>query len=284
MKNFNKKQTLMTLGRTALLAMSMFLASTVYAADPWAGDIANEALTRGLADAELDNRIDDTNRELGAEVTRSTNEDTRLNNRLDNEALTRGLADAELDNRIDDTNRELGAEVVRSTNEDTRLNNAIGDRNISSRNQQIDTATRQDSLSAGLKAAGDAIGNMAFTGTHYVASDRDLSSAVRTLDANLNRVENHFNGEINRLENKLDKHHHEMKRGFASLAAMTRLVPNPRGCGDTQIAVGVGHYQGSTGVAIGMFHYIDNNTLVNVGVGYSGHDSATFGAGLTFGF
>ena len=161
--------------------------------------------------------------------------------------------------------------------------NAIGNQRISSANQDINRATRS-SLSAGLEAAGDAIGNMAFNNTRYVSAGSDLSTAVRTLDDNLNRIENHFNGQINRLENKLDKHHHEMKRGFASLAAMTRLVPNPRGCGDTQISVGVGHYHGSTGVAIGAFHYIDNNTLVNVGVGYSGHNSATFGAGITFGF
>ena len=200
-----------------------------------------------------------------------------LSDRINSEQAARIAEDNSLRTKIStETGRAIAAEKV--------LSDAIGDRNINSLNKEINEATRDISLSAGLQEAGRAIGNMAFNNTRYISKDGDLSSAVRTLDANINRIENHFNGQINRLENKLDKHHHEMKRGFASLAAMTRLVPNPRACGDTQISVGVGHYHGSTGVAIGAFHYIDNNTLVNVGVGYSGHDSATFGVGLTFGF
>ena len=86
------------------------------------------------------------------------------------------------------------------------------------------------------------------------------------------------------MDDKISRNHREMKRGFASLAAMSRLVPNARGCGDTQISVGVGYYRGATGFAVGAFHYLDNNTLLNAGVGYAGHDSATFGVGITFGF
>ena len=283
MLNFNKKQSWMARGRTALLVVLIFLASVAHAAD-WDVAIANEADIRDAADVALNTRLNETDQALAREVIRSTNEDTLLNAKIDNEADIRDAADVALNTHLNETDQALAREVVRSTNEDIRLSNAIGNnQNINSLNTQINNESKR-SLSAGLEAAGNAIGNMAFNNTRYISNDRDLSSAVRTLDANLNRMENHFNGQINRLENKLDKHHHEMKRGFASLAAMTRLVPNPRGCGDTQISIGVGHYHGSTGIAIGAFHYIDNNTLVNVGVGYSGHDSATFGAGLTFGF
>ncbi len=241
MLKFNKKQSLMALGRTALLVASIFLSGSVYA-----------VTTIDELEAALSDRI-------GAEQAARIAEDDSLRTKITAE-----------------TGRAVAAEKI--------LSNSIGNRDIKSLNEEINDATRDISLSAGLEKAGNAIGNMAFDNTHYVKPGSDLSSAVRTLDANLGRVENHFNTQINRLENKLDKYHHEMKRGFASLAAMTRLVPNPRACGDTQISVGVGHYHGSTGVAIGAFHYIDNNTLVNVGIGYSGHDSATFGAGITFGF
>ena len=125
-----------------------------------------------------------------------------------------------------------------------------------------------------------AIGDMNFTNTQYIKNDRDLSSAVRTLDANFAQMSNRLDD----LDSKVEKHHKEMKRGFASLAAMTRLVPNAKSKCNTQLALGMGHYRGTTGVAVGLFHYVDNNTLINAGVGYAGHDSTTFGVGITFGF
>ena len=125
-----------------------------------------------------------------------------------------------------------------------------------------------------------AIGDMNFTNTQYIKNDRDLSSAVRTLDANFAQM----NNRLDDLDSKVEKHHKEMKRGFASLAAMTRLVPNAKSKCNTQLALGMGHYRGSTGVAVGLFHYVDDNTLINAGVGYAGQDSTTFGVGITFGF
>ena len=291
MLNFNRKQSLITLGRTALLAVGVLFASTVSAADPWSADLAElstdlskEASIRASRDTQLALDIADVSISVDTERTRAVKRENELSSEitevatdLSKEASIRASRDTQLA-------LDIASETTRATNKENELRNSIGDhKNIHSVNTEINDAAKT-SLSAGLEAAGNAIGNMAFNNTHYISKDQDLSRAVRTLDSNLNRIENHFNSQINRLENKLDKYHHEMKRGFASLAAMSRLVPNPRACGDTQISVGVGHYHGSTGVAIGAFHYIDNNTLVNVGVGYSGHDSATFGVGLTFGF
>ena len=277
MLNFNKEQSLITLGRTALLVAGVFLSSAVYAASS-IDELEAALLVRINSEQAARIAEDDSLRtKISAETGRAVAAEGALSDRINSEQAARIAEDNSLRTKIStETGRAIAAEKV--------LSDAIGDRNINSLNKEINEATRDISLSAGLQEAGRAIGNMAFNNTRYISKDGDLSSAVRTLDANINRIENHFNGQINRLENKLDKHHHEMKRGFASLAAMTRLVPNPRACGDTQISVGVGHYHGSTGVAIGAFHYIDNNTLVNVGVGYSGHDSATFGVGLTFGF
>ena len=247
----------------------MFLTSTAYA-ESWSERIGAEQAARIAEDDSLRTSI-------STEVGRAVAAEGALSERIGAEQAARIAED-------DSLRTSISTEVGRAVAAENTLSNSIGNRDIHSLNETINDSTRDVSLSAGVEAAGNAIGHMAFNNTRYVANSTDLSIAVRSLDANLNRMENHFNGQINRLENKLDKHHHEMKRGFASLAAMTRLVPNPRGCGDTQISIGVGHYHGSTGVAIGAFHYIDNNTLVNVGVGYSGHDSATFGAGLTFGF
>ena len=96
-----------------------------------------------------------------------------------------------------------------------------------------------------LTALDSAIGNRAYTSTRYISSGSDLSSAVSTLDSNLSRVE----GNLDALTRRTQKMHHEMKSGFASLAAMSALVPNARVAGDTQISVGTGHYRGPTGFA-----------------------------------
>lgn len=131
-----------------------------------------------------------------------------------------------------------------------------------------------------LTALDSAIGNRAYTSTRYISSGSDLSSAVSTLDSNLSRVE----GNLDALTRRTQKMHHEMKSGFASLAAMSALVPNARVAGDTQISVGTGHYRGTTGFALGAFHHVNDNVLLNAGAAYGGNGSATFKGGITFGW
>ena len=131
-----------------------------------------------------------------------------------------------------------------------------------------------------LTALDSAIGNRAYTSTRYITSGSDLSTAVSSLDSNLSRVE----GNLDALTNRTNKMHHEMKSGFASLAAMSALVPNARVAGDTQISVGAGHYRGTTGFALGAFHHVNDNVLLNAGAAYGGNGSATFKGGLTFGW
>ncbi len=131
-----------------------------------------------------------------------------------------------------------------------------------------------------LVALDDAIGNRNYTSTKYVSANSDLSTAVSALDSNLERVEN----KVDNLDRRVGKMHHEMKSGFASLAAMSALVPNARVAGDTQIAVGTGYYRGTTGFAVGAFHHINDNVLLNAGASYGGNGAAVFKGGVTFGF
>ena len=76
----------------------------------------------------------------------------------------------------------------------------------------------------------------------------------------------------------------QMKSGFASMAAVAGLKPNARACNDTQIAIGGGYYRGTAGVALGGFHYVNDNLMLNLGAGYAGNQSATVSGGLTFGW
>jgi len=142
---------------------------------------------------------------------------------------------------------------------------------------------------------------MNYTSTNYVMEGSDLTTAVSSLDAGMGQLANRtgaledragaledrataLEGRTDKLERKTNKYHREMKSGFASLAALSGLVPNARAAGDTQLSVGTGYYRGTTGFALGAFQHINDNILLNLGAAYAGNGSATFKGGATFGF
>ncbi|MBP5615849.1 MAG: YadA C-terminal domain-containing protein, partial [Alphaproteobacteria bacterium] len=151
------------------------------------------------------------------------------------------------------------------------LDNAVGDRTLVSGNAAIDTAMSGTSLAAGLQAAGQAIGDMDFTSAQYVTPGSDLSTAVRTLDSNLYRV-----------ENDLKDLKRDFENGMASMAAMSALVPNPRAAGNTSLSIGTGAYNGRTAVAVGGFHHINDNIMLNAGVAWGNNSEAAYRLGLTW--
>jgi hypothetical protein len=159
------------------------------------------------------------------------------------------------------------------------LDNAIGNRTLTSSNGNIN-AGMATSLSAGLQAAGNAIGSLNYSSTNYVRAGSDLTTALSTLDNQLYQLNNSYN-DLNEEVKDMNK---EMKAGFASVAALSGLQPNARAFNDTQISVGVGNYRGQTGFALGGFHYVNDNLMMNVGAAYAGDHSATFRGGLTFGW
>jgi autotransporter adhesin len=71
----------------------------------------------------------------------------------------------------------------------------------------------------------------------------------------------------------------------AVASAFSALVPNARSSGNTQISLGTGYYNGSAAVAAGVFHYVNNNVLLNTGVSTAFNSRSTSGrAGITFGW
>ena len=148
---------------------------------------------------------------------------------------------------------------------------AIGDRrNLGSKNEAINAGTKT-SVAAGIKAAGDAIGDMDFRGLSYVSEGQDLSGAVKNLDTSLARVE----GDLRGLKR-------DFERGMASMAAMSALVPNPRAQGNTSLSVGTGAYSGHTAMAVGGFHYLTDNIMLNAGVAWGNSHDASYRLGLTW--
>ena len=147
------------------------------------------------------------------------------------------------------------------------LDDAIGDRRNYTAQYNIEN---NQSVADSLNAMDLRMGDVASLGRemHYYSDPNpasvNLSSAVKSLDSNLYRLE---------MDHK--KLRHETHAGLASAAALSALVPNPRGTGDTTLSFGTGAYQGHTAAAFGGFHWITNNLLVNAGVGWDNREATT---------
>ena len=89
---------------------------------------------------------------------------------------------------------------------------------------------------------------------------------------------------VKKLEATVNGINKQMKSSFAAGAAMAALAPNARAEGNTHLSAGTGYYDGKLGAAVGVFHYIDDNVLLNAGLAYAGNDSFTAKGGVTVGF
>ena len=109
--------------------------------------------------------------------------------------------------------------------------------------------------------------------THYASGTSNLADAIGALDSQLYG-----------LNNRIRRFKKEFKSGMASLSAMSALVPNVRHTGDTQITIGTGAYDGHTAAAIGGFHWINDNAMLNIGAswGNSSHSACRFGFTYSF--
>lgn len=117
----------------------------------------------------------------------------------------------------------------------------------------------------------------------HVASAVNKSDVVNL--GQLQEIENKMQAEVNQTNHKIDKLDNRLDKVAAMTSAFSALVPNPRAQDNTQISLGLGHYSGSTALAAGVFHQVNDNILVNTGVSSSFSSNATAGrAGITFGW
>lgn len=68
------------------------------------------------------------------------------------------------------------------------------------------------------------------------------------------------------------------------MAAMSALVPNSRSTGKTSLSIGTGAYGGHGAVAVGGFHYLTDNLMLNAGVSWSDSSDAAYRMGVTYSF
>ena len=253
------------------------------------GTATTSAINGVQANATVNANIDAINNTIGDMSTLSArDEQASVGDSLTNGTGTAPVTVVEALNNIDATLGQIhglsdklavngaGTNLATGTTvEDhlTAVDAAIGDRtNIGSANVAINNATAT-SVASGLQTVGNTIGDMDFAATGYLSGTTDLSSGLRTLDSQLYGV----HSDVQRLEN-------EVRGGFASMAALSALVPNARAAGDTQLSMGTGVYRDRAGFAIGAFHYLNDNTLLNVGGAYGGSKSGVVRAGVTFGW
>ncbi|MDY6407202.1 MAG: YadA C-terminal domain-containing protein [Pseudomonadota bacterium] len=131
-----------------------------------------------------------------------------------------------------------------------------------------------DSVISAIKSLDNASGDQSqFANSRYLDANMTSADAIMSLDRNLDSVDHRIR--------TMEK---EMKGGFASVAALSALAPNARANGNTQIALGTGIYRDHQGLAIGAYHYFDDNILANIGASYAGDKSAMLRAGVTFGW
>lgn len=128
--------------------------------------------------------------------------------------------------------------------------------------------------SARIAADGVLQNNINAEASARIAADVALDNRVDDVEVGLGQL----NNRVDDVEERLDQ-------VGAFSAAFSALVPNDRVSGNTQLALGYGYYASESALAAGLFHYVNNNVLLNVGASTSLNGGETAGrAGVTIGF
>lgn len=117
-----------------------------------------------------------------------------------------------------------------------------------------------------------------FGDAHYTRGSDNLSDAVVALDSEVYRLD----AEQAQLRMDVSDLRKKFNSGMASMAALTALVPNARANGNTQLAIGTGAYEGHTAMAIGGFHWVNDNILLNAGVSWGNSSDKAYRMGITY--
>ncbi|OED34075.1 hypothetical protein AB832_08210 [Flavobacteriaceae bacterium (ex Bugula neritina AB1)] len=94
--------------------------------------------------------------------------------------------------------------------------------------------------------------------------------------------DSHFTNRINGLQNDLNVLEDKAYKGIAVAIAMAS-APQALEANSTNFAIGAGHYEGESAMAVGISHRFEKVTL-NLNVGTAGSDSSAFGAGIGYSF
>ena len=122
----------------------------------------------------------------------------------------------------------------------------------------------------------DNTGKSMVTGEHV-----DLTPINNQMSAMDNRI-NDMQNSIQRQDFRMNKLEDKMKKGFATVSALTALHPNPRSNEKLEVSLGTGIYADTCAGAIGLFYHPNNRVMVSAGASYGGDNSFAGNVGITF--
>lgn len=114
--------------------------------------------------------------------------------------------------------------------------------------------------------------------------DQKITDEATTRANEDKRIEAKFDGEVSRLDGRIDKLNDNVQKVGAMAAAIANLHTmgyDPEA--PTEIAVGVGQYRDKTGMALGAFHYPNRDFMLSFSVSTAG-DEYMGGIGATWKF
>ncbi len=176
---------------------------------------------------------------------------TAMTNTMAVEYTDAGIAGKDLSTALSQVASNIGTATT------TTFNGVAADATVNANIDAINTAL------------GDVVPTMATT--HYAAGTTNLSDAVKSIDEKLYSLDN----DVKSLKK-------DFQAGMAEMAALSALVPNARATGDTQISFGTGAYEGHTAAALGGFHWINDNVMLNIGASWGNSSNAAYRAGITY--
>lgn len=250
----------------------------------------NISANQKAIDKEVKDRQDAITQERNARTVADLNLGEQItqekNARIDAdkaEAAARKDADKALSDRINQNAADITQEALDRASEDNRLQNEI--------NQKADKTTVAENTAA-IESNKAAIAQEKKDRDH---ADQKLQDQITinkgqieneaTNRANEDkRIEGKFDGEVSRLDGRIDKLNDNVQKVGAMAAAIANLHTmgyDPEA--PTEIAVGVGQYRDKTGLALGAFHYPNRDFMLSFNVSTAG-DEFMGGIGATWKF
>ena len=188
------------------------------------------------------------------------------------------IKNAELDNKNEEQDKAINAnkdaienEVKAREDADNKLDAAIKDEATARKDADDKLGVAIKDEATARKDADDKLG---------VA----IKDEAKVRDEADKRIEAKFDGEVSRLDGRIDKLNDNVQKVGAMAAAIANLHTmgyDPEA--PTEIAVGVGQYRDKTGLALGAFHYPNRDFMLSFSVSTAG-DEFMGGIGATWKF
>jgi hypothetical protein len=161
--------------------------------------------------------------------------------------------------------------------------------------KEINGVSASNTVNANIAALNTSVGDVArlkelmYTSNGYDANGdlipTSVTDAIGNLNANVGNlysVTSKIAYNVNDLQNRYSRLRKDFETGMASMAAMSALAPNARATGNTQLSVGTGAYSGHTAAAVGAYHWVTDNLMLNAGAAWGESSDTIYRLGVTY--